>query len=378
MKNFNICLVISILVIGGLLFVILNYIGQLNSLAALGFNNQPFFSSLEQFILAGNKIELSDNIQVSSGDLAANQEIKIAENNIINGNLFSDKIKIGATSTINGNASFNELEIAPTAKILGQTSTLVFLPIIQLPEILAFQTGEQDLTITQNQTINPGNFDEIEVKENISLTLNPGIYNLNKLKLNQNSKLLFSALTTINIQKELVIEEKVFIAQTKNIPSTSLQINVQEDKDIDIGKDSLISLKLLAPNSQINLKQRITFRGQILAKEIKVGENSILSRQDFFSKESDPAKVIIDQDGSQFLVNEIVVNFTNFATFSDAQNIANLVNGRIIGFVESLNAYQIEIFIATSQELETKIQTIRQSNNPLVEGVFRNYIVSSF
>ncbi|MEK7146829.1 MAG: hypothetical protein AAB772_01080, partial [Patescibacteria group bacterium] len=352
-------------------------------LAALSLNNQPLFSNLDQFVLvAEDKILLENNIQVSSGDLASNKEIRIRQNNIINGNLFADNIKIGATSTINGNASFNELEINPLSQILGQTSTLISSPIIKLPETPAFQAGEQDLTITQDQIINPGNFDEIQVQPNITLTLNPGIYNLNKLELENNSKLLFSASTTINIQKELVIKEKILISQTTNpsassgqvIPSTDLQINVIEDKDIQIGKDSLLSIKLLAPNSQIILKERITFRGQILAREIKVGEGSVLSRNDDFEKESDLTKIIEEQE-AKIIVNEIIIFFKDGASVVNLLEIANSIGARPTGFLEKLFMGKLEVEAMTFNELENIINQIKNLNNPFIEEVLPNALI---
>lgn len=357
----------------GILFAAWNFTSQFNPFAALNFNNQPLFSFLDQFVLAGDKIELQDNIQISSGDLASNKNLLISEINIINGNLFSDAIRIEATSTINGNASFNNLQIEPTAQILGQTSIPISLPIIKLPTIPDFQPGNQDLTINQDQTINPGSFDEIQVQENISLALNPGAYNLNKLELRNNSKLLFSGKTIINIQKNLVIKEKVLIAQTTSIPSTDLQINVQEDKDIDIGAGSLLSFKLLAPNSQVDLGQRATFRGQILAEEIRVGEDAILSRQDFFSKESNPAKVAEDQ-GIKFIVNEILILFKDEATQVDAQRVADLVNGRITGFIPTPKIFKVEVLTQTLRELNNKFQIIKDSNNLLIISIARNFI----
>lgn len=62
------------------------------------------------------------------------------------------------------------------------------------------------------------------------------------------------------------------------------------------------------------------------------------------------------------------------ATFLDAVEIAELVEGRIVGFIEFANAYQIEVPAATPEELTIKIQVIRNLNHPLVEGVFRNYV----
>lgn len=265
---------------------------------------------------------------MSSGDLAANKEISLAENSIINGNLFSDNIKIAEDTRINGNISFNKLKAAQNSQVLGEQTAPISLPVVKLPAIPEFQTGTQNLVVRENQAINPGNFMEIEVKEGVSLTVNPGIYNLDKFQLRDNSTLLFSGPTMINIKDELKVNEEVLIAPTASASPTDLQINYISNKPLTVGKDSLISAKILVPKSKVNLGDLTTFRGQIISKEINVGEESVLSRQDFFSKESDPGKVVEDQ-GLKFVVNEIVVLFRDEATQADAQEVAGLVNGKI-------------------------------------------------
>lgn len=145
-------------------------------------------------------------------------------------------------------------------------------------------------------------------------------------------------------------------------------------KPVKFGQNSFLNFKLLAPEAEVNIGENSTLRGQVLARKVRVGRGVVGSRADAFTKEPDPAKVITDTDGSKFIIDEIMVNFVDSATFSDAQSVANLVGGRIVGFVQSANAYQIEITANTTAELAAKIQTIRQSTNPLIEGVFRNYI----
>ncbi len=362
MKNIKPHHIISLLAMGGIIF------------AALNFSNQPLFTNLDQFVLvAQDKIHLANSVQISSGDLAANKEIAIAENNIINSNLFSDKIKIAENTQINGNASFNELKLAQNSEILGATSTPLSLPVVQLPSIPTFPIGIQDLIVKEDQTLNSGNFNRIEVKENITLTLNPGIYNLNKLELRANSKLLFSGKTAINVKEELKINEKVLIAPNVNISATDLEINFAGNKPIAIGQEAFISVKLLAPKSTVHLGERITFRGQILAKEIKVGEDSIIARQDFFSKESDPTKIVEDQ-GVKFIVNEILVLFKDEIASLDVQQVADLVDGRITGFIPVPKIFKIEIATQTVEELNSKIQAIKNSNNPLVVEVVQNLV----
>jgi len=368
MKHINLRYILYTLSASTLLLVIFNVNAQ-----------PPLFIATDSFVLVASEgITLERDVQVSSGDVAANEEIAIGENNIISGNLFTDEIDIEENTTINGNVSFNELDIEENSIILGTQTTPTSLPIVQLPAIPPFTPGTQNLTIIQDQTISPGTFNEIEVNPNITLILTPGIYTLNELQLNQGAQLLFTGLTVMNIQEELEIEENTLIAPTNQATSIDLQINVQEDKTITIGDGSFISAKLLAPDATVTLGRRTTFRGQILAEEIRVRRDSILSREDFFVKESDPEKVVIDTDGSEFLVNEIMVNFNELATLSDAQEIAAFVDGRVVGFIEVANAYQIEVTTNTIGELKGKIQAVRDLGNPLVEGVFRNYVLDPF
>ena len=360
--------------------------------AALNLTTQPLFPSLDQFVLvAENRIHLAGDVQVSSGDLASNKEIAIAGNNIINGNLFSDAIKIAGDTQINGGASFNELKLTQNSEILGATSTPISLPIIELPDLPDFTPGNQDLIVQEDQVISPGDFNKLEVKEGITLTLNPGTYNLNEFALRDSSKLLFTATTTINIKQTLKINKNVLIAPNTNISPTALTFNIksesktvgkgkQESKGVQlvtIGEDSFISFKLLAPNSKVILGERTTFRGQILAGEIQVGGGSILSREDVFVKESDPEKVVTDATGVKLIVNEILLLFELGTPFSEAVGVAELVNGTITGFIPAPPIYKIEVVTETPEELDSKIQLIKNVGVQSIIEVSPNFISES-
>ncbi len=144
-------------------------------------------------------------------------------------------------------------------------------------------------------------------------------------------------------------------------------------QEVEFGKDSFLNFQLLAPNSKVNLGEKTTLRGQVVARKIEVGEGSIVSTQDFFTKESDPTKIVTDQ-GIKFVVNEIVVLFRDAATQADAQRVANLVGGRITGFVPTPPIYKIELLTNTIAEIKNAIQSIKNSDNPLVVGVGENLI----
>lgn len=377
-KKTSLHIIASLLAAGGVAFL------------AVSPGHQPLFDDLGEFVLfAQEEVKLEQSVQISSGDLGSNKEVNVEKDAIINGNIFADKITINKNTVINGNVSFNNLKTEKETQVLGNKISPVSLPIANLPSIPSFQAGTQDLKFTgRNNTLDSGSFGSITLEKDSRLVLTGGVYNVSKIFFKENSALIFSAPATLNIQQELKAQEKVAILPDKNLKPTDLAVNYQGKegnngkenkggiKPIEFGRSALLNFKLLAPQADVHIGESATLRGQILARKVKIEKESVLSREEFFVKDSDPTKIIIDQDGSQFLVNEILVNFTGSATLLDAQVIANLVGGRIVGVDSTTNTYQIEVLTTTAEDLAVKIQSIRQLDNPLIEGVFRNYVLN--
>ena len=212
--------------------------------------------------------------------------------------------------------------------------------------------------------------------------------------------------TTLNIQFKLKGQSHISILPGQNLKPDDLTINYsgilqkkempKEDDDDEIqqflddqgkkdykdrkigrpivfDKDSFFNFKLLAPKAEVKIGETATLRGQILAKKIKIGKNSILSREEVFEKESEPAKVVEDQ-GIELIVNEIIVIFTNETAPSDVQDVARLVGGRITGSIEKPPIYKIEVDTNTTGELMNFINQIKNTNNPLIINVIPNII----
>ncbi len=371
--------IISVLAGGSLIFAVI-------------VSNKPLFSSLEQFVLvAEEEIHLAGNVQTSSGDIASNGRIFVSGENIINGNLFANEIRVAGGTTINSNVSFNKFHLADTAEILGEESTPISLPIIQLPEVPEIQPQGDDIIIENEETISPGTYNKIDVKEGAKLTLVPGGYSLNELILRNNSKLIYSSTTTLNIRQNLKIQNKVLIASNTNIPPTALTINFSpelkfqgKNKEpkvagpnvITVGEDSFISFKLVAPNSKVIFGNRVTFRGQILAKEIQVGEDSILSLDVAASLQPRLEDIVSTEEGDKFVVNQVILQLIPNGSFADANIIANSINGRIVGTIPSINLYQLVVPTITAGELEIVIQQLIAQQNPKIKNVSENIIIS--
>lgn len=367
MRNVKPHHVISLLAAGGIAF------------AALNFQNQPLFSSLDQFVLfAEEEIKLEQGVQVSSGDLGANGKLGIQKEAIINGNLFADRITIDKDSQINGNASYNKLDIKKESRILGTQIKPVQLPVALLPEIPDFAVGTQDFKfVGQNNALTAGNYRDVTIEKDGRLTLSGGAYNLRKLELKENSTLIFSAPAIANIKEELKAQQNVsFLPAANSLTPQDLEIRYADKKSIEFGKRSFLNFKLMAPEASVHIGEETTLRGQVLARKVRVGKGGVVSREVAMFREFDPTKVIIDSEKSIYPTNEVIVNFTSDATVVDAQAIANFVNGIIVGYIDFANAYQFQVSAAAEPELDAVITKIKSLNNPKVEGIFPNFIRS--
>ena len=238
----------------------------------------PPFNSLDGFVLfAKERISLGKRVQVSSGNLGSNEKLYINKDSTINGDLFADKIYVNKRTIISGNISFNRLKTRKEPQILGSTTTPVSLPIGNLPEILDFPVGDEDIEFEgEENSLPPGNYGEIELEENSQLTLSGGVYNLYKLEVEKNATLIFDAPTTINIAKKFSSEKNTSILPGADTKPQDLLINLSSQKSIYLGKRSFLNFNLLAPEAKVYVGKEATLRGQILARKIEVGKDSVL------------------------------------------------------------------------------------------------------
>ncbi|MBI2451250.1 MAG: hypothetical protein HYV52_02865 [Parcubacteria group bacterium] len=339
-------------------------------------NPEPF-RPIEDFVLFGKEgVHLSEDIQSLSGDIGSNKEIKIAEKSKIVGNLFSQEIKLTENTEIDGNITTQQLEQTSTTKILGTISKEISFPIAQIPDIPDFQIGTQDIEITQKDFILPsGSFRDIRVKENASLIM-AGIYNLRSLRLENNSVILFNGLTILNIRNSFELGQDIIVTpKLSSLSVKEIKINTLVSETIHIGNRSILGFRLIAPNAVVEIGEEGLLRGSIWAREVEIEKNALVSKEDSFEKESDPTKVVEDQ-GVKFIGNEILILFKNEATQSAIQQVVNLINGKVVGFIPNPLIVKIEVQTITLQDLNDKIQLIKNLNNPLIVGVMQNLLAN--
>jgi len=317
------------------------------------------------------------DVQISSGDLGANGKLDIQKEVTINGNLFADKIAIDKDSQVNGNASYNRLDIKKESKILGTQTEPVQLPIAPLPEIPSFAVGTQDFKFAgQNNALATGSYRDVTVEKDGRLILNGSTYNFRKLELKENSILIFSSPTILNVKEELRAQQNVSIVPAaNNLQPTDLEVRYVGTKPIEFGKRVFLNFKLMAPEASVQIGEETTLRGQILARKIRIKKDSVVSRELSGVKIAKQEEIITDPGGGVYPINILLVSLTPDATLEDALKVAQSINGRIVGNVSSINLYQIEVQTRTIEELEDIINTVRSRTDLKLDGVFRDYLL---
>ena len=379
----------------------------------------PVFPNTDNFVIfAEQSLTFEESATISSGDIGTNGTLSFDKNGTANGNLFADKIAIAKGTTINGNANYNKL--TNNGEILGAKTTSVSLPIANLPTVQPFTIGTEDKNIIGNATLPAGNYKNIVVQKDSTLTLSGGTYNLNILDLKEHSTLIFTAETVLNIQFKLRGRDTVSILNGQNAKPDDLHINYvgmrneqgndktkeqgnggameQDDENevmafldknekadcqnrkigrpIVFGKNSFLNFVLLAPKANVIVGKDSTLRGQTLTRKARIGKNFIGSKNEMFEKESDPEKIVED-NGEKFSGNELIVLFADSASFSDALLVAKSVNGTLSGFVPNPPTYKILLQTSDALALRNAVTVIINANNPLVEEVIPNYVSES-
>lgn len=76
-----------------------------------------------------------------------------------------------------------------------------------------------------------------------------------------------------------------------------------------------------------------------------------------YSKEPDEDKIVYDQ-GIPFPVNQVIIRLPEGETKITAQALANLVNGKVVGYASTLNHYLLEVPTSTVEELDAVIDRL--------------------
>jgi cytoskeletal protein CcmA (bactofilin family) len=354
-------------------------------------------------LLASSDLRLESGTQVSSGNLGSNDKLKLEKDVLVSGHLFAQSLELKEHVVIDGNATYHKLKKASSASILGTETRDTSSSLALFPSFPSSTQGTTSLTITATSTLSPGVYQDITILEGSTLTIEPGTYHMRSLVLKDHATVLYSGSTTIHITDQLQAKDHVAVLpKHSHIPHDALTIQYSglrskhaaqaddtvwesdtEKRDFERGKIGrpiqfgshvYLSLVLLAPQGEVKIGKESTILGQVMGKKVKVGKGSVVSRENVFAKVVRPSDILEGADGSQFVKNHILIDFSDGLPLSEVREIIQVVNGRIIGFIDVPNVYNIEVSSGAQSELEDLIFTLRNLHHSQIEAVWKNYI----
>jgi hypothetical protein len=197
----------------------------------------------------------------------------------------ANSIKVKQGATVNANVYYNELENNGT--IIGTLSTPLELPIFAaLPEFHTSTPGTQNINVPQNgvQTLQPGSYNNIDVKKNGRLIFTGGEYHINKLTAGDDNQLLFQSESEVRIKDKFDSGQGTYIGpqDTTTMSSDEIIFYVEgingtngnlgaTPKAAKIGISNLVKANFYVPNGTLWIRQNSEVEGSFIGKDVDVG-----------------------------------------------------------------------------------------------------------
>jgi len=347
-------------------------------MTTLIFSSSLYAQRLQDFVVFGlDSVVLSRGVKVNNGYVGSNGSIEVERDGRLEADIFGNQIKLLGEAIVAGNAHFNHLQSEKGAIVRGEKIEPLTVPIFNLPPFANFQTGPDNLIVPKNSTfvIEPGNFATVDIGQESRVTFSGGVYNIQKLRIHRDTKISFSALTTINLQQELIIERNSSLAGG-SVGASQVSLNYAGTNTVTVGRNTMLYANMLAPLATLVLERDGDYRGIFAAKKVLVERDVKLALEDAFAEPVDLTKVVTDAEGASYPVNRLVMTLFDNATRADADEIAASIRGIIVGFVPGINVYEIEVPASTANQLTTIILGLENSGDPRIRSLLRNYILN--
>ncbi len=265
--------------------------------------------TVDDFVALGSLgIWLKQGTIVNSGDIGASQqatsfldsgvEASIGNNvSIVNpeSDLYADSIWLKSGSEVN-RAYYNTK--SGSGSILNGDFTPIDLPVVEvIPTTPEFNAGTTDIEVLAgtSQTIDAGNFDDLIVRHNATVTFTGGIYNFDSWDIRQDVNLYFTAQTEIRIADKLGSDSGVelkpaigsgldasdIIFYVTGVNGSSGNIGATP-KAAQFGTGTVMEANVYVPNGTLFIKANSIATGSFIGKWVTIGEDVNLTLDSAF------------------------------------------------------------------------------------------------
>ncbi len=330
------------------------------------------------FVFLADKFVKIDRNVASAGDIHSNGDIEFDKGapGTHTGDLTAvDDIEIETKNAITGNAfAGDDLSLRGNASVSGTAQEKAAVISFGLPAP-SFKAGERDFTVPKRGSLNldPGSYDDVEVKTGGTLFLRSGDYFFDELDTDERSVLSIDVANGpvyINVVDELDFDEDIEIVITPFGQAASNQVTfttLQHNK-VDVEEDALILGWIIAPRAEVHFDEDCRFKGSVVAKSISVEEDVIfVPHSSTLHLTKAHALLKSDEHDAAYAQSPV-------AGYELAQNYPNPFNPSTkIGFhLQEAGEVRLVIYNLQGQKVRTLLSGTKASGHHLVTWDGRN------
>ena len=219
-----------------------------------------------------------------SGHVAANAfdtstEVLVGKNVVaFNGTkIIGDTVQLKQGASI-WDVEYNELILGPGTSICGEQTTPAELPSVEMPDFPEFTSGSTyiEVPLSSSLTLTPGDYGDIVLKQDATLYVEPGTYNINSIDAGPKTRLLFLGPTEVRVADSLYISEYCETGPNSDDAEASDIVFYVEGTDgtnmaVNVGIHNAFNANVYAPNGTVWLRQGTVAEGAYIGNNVIVG-----------------------------------------------------------------------------------------------------------
>jgi len=226
-----------------------------------------------------NKIDLQDPPEpnLSMGGGGGSHDVVLSDGS----QLVSDTARLDADSNL-WDLYVNRLVGGSPPIVRNSGPTGFTAPILAvIPQLPAFSPGTTDVVVESNSSvsINPGSYDEIWVKDDGILTMQPGVYNVHNIRCGRRVVINTFDGTEVRIAVDMSFNNGSYVGVASNVKwllrSDGLGVH---DATVSFGRNTTFYGDVYAPNGDINLGHTTDLFGHFWANTIGSDWNVNINR----------------------------------------------------------------------------------------------------
>ena len=231
------------------------------------------------------KVDLKEEVQVT-GSVEAGGHVHLHKQAQVGSNVVSGKnVDLKEDTTVAGDVTAaGKVKLHKNTTVLGvitEKAVVPPLPDVPLP-ILDLSAGGPNVKVEKNkvETLPPGSYGKLEMKENSTLNLQAGVYDIESLKVDKGSVIaidLSVGTLNLNITGDVDLKENVVMTAAGGGASDIL-IQVQ-GKHVKYGKSGSYLGTVLAPQAHIDVAEGASLVGALYGEKVQVKKEVILQAE---------------------------------------------------------------------------------------------------